>query len=137
MIEYEIEGIPRPQGSKRHVGRGIMVENSKHIAGWRSFAKLKAVEAMRGFKLVEKPDAILVTAIFYFDRPQKHFLKSGLRDNAPLYHTGTPDTDKLLRALFDSMTSVVFHDDSQVSAVVASKLYGSRAMTRVKIERVR
>jgi len=131
MIEYEIVAIPRPQGSKRHIGRGIMVESSKHIKNWRAFARLKAEEAMKGHSLIDKPNAVFVIVIFYFDRPKKHFLKSGLRKDAPLYHTGTPDADKLQRALFDSMTGIVFHDDSQVANVVALKLYGEYARTEV------
>ena len=76
MIKYEIVAIPRPQGSKRHVGRGIMVESSKHIKNWRAFARLKAEEAMKGHSLIDKPTAVLINVRFYFDRPQKHFQKA-------------------------------------------------------------
>ena len=123
MIEYKIVAIPRPQGSKRHVGRGIMVESSKHIKNWRAFARLKAEEAMEFSSLIDKPDAVCVGVLFCFDRPQKHYLKGGLRFSAPSLHTSAPDTDKLLRALLDSMTGIVFKDDSQVAKVLAIKIY--------------
>ena len=133
MIEYEIIAVPRPQGSKKHVGRGIMVESSKHVANWRSFARMCAVEAMAGKQRIEKPNAVVVEVAFYFDRPQLHSNTKGVRPTAPMYHTKAPDVDKLLRALFDSMTGVVFHDDSQVSVVRAVKMYGPIAKTTVVV----
>lgn len=131
MIEYTIEGTPRPQGSKRHVGNGVMVESSKHVKEWRAFARMKAVEAIRGLPRIEKPNGVSLVVRFYFDRPKKHFTSKGLREDAPLVHVGKPDTDKLLRALFDSMTEVIFEDDSQICRVAVSKLYGKVAETIV------
>jgi len=133
LIEYEIIAVPRPQGSKKHVGRGIMVEVSKHVANWRAFARMCAVPAMAGRPVVHKPNALVVEVAFYFDRPKCHFNKKGLKPTAPMYHTKAPDVDKLLRALFDSMTGVVFYDDSQVAVVRACKLYGPIAKTTVVV----
>jgi crossover junction endodeoxyribonuclease RusA len=134
MIEYIIEGTPRPQGSKRHVGGGIMVESSKHVKNWRAFAKLKATIAMQGHDRIGKPNAVRLVIAFGFDRPQKHSTSKGLRVNAPLYHTSAPDTDKLLRALLDSMTGVVFEDDSQVAVINVRKYYLKAAQTSVRVD---
>lgn len=133
MIEFTIEGTPRPQGSKRNVGGGIMVESSKHVKEWRAFARMKAVEAMRGLPRIEKPTGVSLAVRFYFDRPKKHFTSKGLRPEAPLVHVGKPDTDKILRALFDSMTEIVFEDDSQICRLTVSKLYGKFAETIVSV----
>lgn len=38
-------------------------------------------------------------------------------------HTKQPDIDKLLRALLDAMTGIVWVDDSQVCYCVANKVY--------------
>ena len=46
LIEFWVEGIPRPQGSKRHVGNGRMVEASKHTAGWRKAVSQAALAAL-------------------------------------------------------------------------------------------
>ena len=136
QITYEIEGIPRPQGSKRHVGGGIMVESSKYVANWRAYAKLKAVEAMRDCQRITKPNAIQLLVVFGFDRPKKHSTSKGLRPDAPAYHTSTPDTDKLLRALLDSMSGVVFEDDSQVAVIDVRKVYVKAAVTIVTVRLV-
>lgn len=60
---------------------------------------------------------------FRFPRPRSHFLKSGLRPNAPGYVTRTPDIDKLARAALDALTGVAFLDDKQVAVLRASKEY--------------
>lgn len=125
MIRFTIEGTPRPQGSKRHVGNGIMVESSKYVKDWRAFAKLKATQECNPGQRIEKPNAVLVTAVFYFDRPKKHFRSNGvLRDDAPHFHVARPDAEKLMRALLDAITGVCFHDDSQVAKQVIEKRYG-------------
>lgn len=131
MFEYKIVAIPRPQGSKRHFGRGIMVESSKHIKDWRAFARFKAESAMQDKQLIDKPEAVCVGVMYTFERPQSHFLKAGLRFSSPNLHIGTPDVDKLQRALFDSMTGLVFKDDSQISKVIAFKMYGPISQTHV------
>jgi len=34
-IFIPVLGIPAAQGSKKHVGRGILIESSKKVAPWR------------------------------------------------------------------------------------------------------
>lgn len=127
MIQFVIEGTPRPQGSKRHVGNGIMVESSKYVKDWRSFARFKATIVMRNQVRIEKPNAVQITVDFIFDRPKKHFKSNGeLRPDAPKFHTSRPDTEKLMRALCDSLTGICFHDDSQVSQQIITKRYGNK-----------
>ena len=126
MIIYEIEGTPRPQGSKRHIGNGVMVESSKHVKEWRAWARLKATQAMQGSQRLQQT----------FDRPQKHLKKGELRPDAPTFHVGRPDADKLLRALMDSMSEVVFEDDSQVADIRVEKVYSKGAVTAVTVEKV-
>lgn len=133
-IEFTVPGIPRPQGSKSHFGNGIMVESSKFVANWRSLVSLASRDAMRGLQVARKPSVVAVTAEFYFDRPQSHYTKAGLRETAVTGHTSRPDVDKLLRAVLDAMTGIVFQDDSQVRIVGAAKYYGTMAQTRIRIQ---
>lgn len=133
MITFTVEGTPRPQGSKRHVGRGIMVESSKYVANWRAYAKLKASQVFsHADDRIEKPNAVEVTAIFYFDRPKSHFRSNGeLKADAPIFHTGRPDGEKLMRALLDAITGICFQDDSQAAKQNIEKRYGGCARTEV------
>ena len=56
----------------------------------------------------------------------------GTSDLTPLA-PGKPDIDKLLRALLDAMTGVVYVDDSQVACIWATKEYGQTAETVVSV----
>jgi crossover junction endodeoxyribonuclease RusA len=130
-ILITVEGTARPQGSKRHVGNGIMVESSKHVASWRNWVRLKAVESMAGRDPIA--GAVEIVILFAFDRPKKHSTSKGLRPTAPRWHTGKPDADKLLRAILDALTGVCFRDDSQVAQVQVQKAYGVAAKVEISI----
>lgn len=131
MITFTVEGTPRPQGSKRHVGNGIMVESSKHVANWRSWVRLKASEACQGQMPIVGP--VRVNVEFSFDRPKAHSTSKGLRSTAPVFKSSKPDIDKLLRAVLDALTAICFVDDSQVVATFCTKKYSTAAVTRIEV----
>ncbi|GIV03997.1 MAG: hypothetical protein KatS3mg015_2827 [Fimbriimonadales bacterium] len=115
-----VPGIPAPQGSKRHVGHGVLIESSRSVGPWRERVALHLVESHPS-----KPrrDYIAVHLTFCFPRPKSHFKKDGtLRASAPKF-PGRPDIDKLVRAILDAMTGIVFVDDSQVIRLTATKVY--------------
>lgn len=124
-FEFRVIGHPRPQGSKRHVGKGILVEQSD-VKTWRSTIVDAAVEALGG--TAPFAGAVTVIARFSFCRPKGHY-RTGknahlLRDGAPTYCTSRAlgDSDKLARSVLDALTAArVFLDDSQVVQVVAEK----------------
>jgi Holliday junction resolvase RusA-like endonuclease len=70
---------------------------------------------------------------FRFVRPRSHFTAKGaIRAGAPLAPP-RPDLDKLVRGACDSMTGVVYVDDSQVGCIWAAKEYGDRDETLVSV----
>lgn len=112
MITFFVEGVPAPQGSKRHVGNGRMIESSKKVAPWRG----KVMHAARSAHWLEEPldEPVRVTVDFYLPAPGKS--KFG---NKP---AGPPDLDKLLRSTFDGLTSSgIIRDDSRIVSVSARK----------------
>ena len=126
-IEFFVEGIPASQGSKRHVGRGILIESSKRVKPWRSDVRIAAQEA-RGDRLpVPKPGPIYLTLTFWFPRPKSHYGTGRnadiLKPSAPASMTVKPDIDKLERAILDALTGVLWEDDSQVVHLTATKRY--------------
>ena len=124
-MEYiiTIKGIESaPQGSKKHVGRGIMVETCKRLKSWRKEVSLRA-KIIVG-EIIEEP--VEVEVVFWFKRPLKHYLPNGMvRQSAPVYITNKNkgDLDKHCRALLDSLTKSAFADDSQVVSLHAVKKY--------------
>lgn len=124
-MEYiiTIKGIESaPQGSKKHVGRGIMVETCKRLKSWRKEVSLRAKLIVD--EIIEEP--VEVEVVFWFKRPLKHYLPNGMvRQSAPVYITNKNkgDIDKHCRALLDSLTKSAFADDSQVVSLHAVKKY--------------
>ena len=112
---------PAPQGSKKHIGGGRMIEVSKRVRPWR---KAVGKEAM---KETETPieGACHVGLIFRFNRPKSHYRSNGqLKQTSPKYLiVKKNDLDKLVRSTLDALTGIAFKDDCQVTNVSASKRY--------------
>lgn len=117
IVAFEVRGTPAPQGSKRGFvvnGRAVLVESSKRVRPWREDVRQAAITAMADRPPLEGP--VRLSIVFSLAKP-----KSVKRD---LPHV-RPDLDKILRSTTDALTSAgVWRDDSQVVAVVASKIYG-------------
>lgn len=125
MIEFTVAGVPAPQGSKVRTAWG-MREDNPATKPWRSAVAWEATAAMAGAAPMAGP--LELAALFYFPRPKSHY-RTGkhadiLKDSAPFYCATKPDADKLLRAIGDALTGIVFRDDSQFVKVTATKLYG-------------
>lgn len=126
-VSWTSLGIPAPQGSKRHVGNGILVEQSDSLPAWREQLIYDISKAGEG--IVFK-DGIHVELVFKFPRPLGHFNSKGeLKDDsykkpAPRFKTTRPDLDKLIRAVLDAITlSGVITDDSLCYSIEAQKVY--------------
>lgn len=114
--ELWVAGIPRPQGSMRHVGRGRLVY-SKTLYQWRDTVRTAAEAA--GWEPFDRDVAARLVAMFYLPRP-----KSISVAKRPL-PTRAPDLDKLVRACCDAITDsgAAWVDDSQVVEITATKRY--------------
>lgn len=127
---FRIHGIPVAQGSKiagvSKSGHAFMRESSaKKLRPWRQDVAAQALLAMEGRELMVGPVSVIVT--FLFPRPKAHYRTgrhaANLRDDAPDWHASKPDLSKLVRALEDALTGVVFRDDAQVASMVVGKRY--------------
>ena len=49
------------------------------------------------------------------------------------YPTVAPDLDKLVRAVLDALTGICYLDDSQVTDIRASKVYGSSTGVEIRL----
>jgi len=122
VYQLRVHGTPAPQGSKRHVGGGRMIEASKKVSPWR--AAIVAEADRMGLTGLQLDGPLTARCTFYLSRPLGHRRKHGLRDDAPTYPAKVPDLDKLLRSTFDALTTAqVWRDDAQVVVVYATKRY--------------
>ena len=125
-MRITVLGTPAPQGSKRHVGNGVMIESSKKVKPWRQDVKYAALEAISDTDPISGPVNIRVT--FYLPRPKGHYgtgRNSGqIRTAAPSKPAGKPDIDKLLRSTLDALGEAgVFGDDAQITDVLMGKRF--------------
>jgi Holliday junction resolvase RusA-like endonuclease len=123
--QIEVIGRPIPQGSKRAfvvrgTNRAVIVDQQGQALGlWREAIARAARTAQGG--PTHRPVRVVID--FLFARPKGHTGKKGLLPSAPKHMTTKPDLDKLIRAVLDALTGVVWVDDSQVVTVTARKDY--------------
>ena len=113
-VSFSVTGDPASQGSHAIMrGRIVQVNSSKHKA-WRKAIAQSATEALPNDWIpINDPCELVVN--FYMPKP-----KSVTR---PLPSV-SPDLDKLIRAVGDSLTdSGVVTDDSRIVRISARKLY--------------
>lgn len=136
LVEFFIAGTPVQQGSKgaRVIDGGTRATtfdtNSTKLRPWRKAVKLAAQEVWRdqGQSPIGVP--VQVTLTFVFEPvpsdPDRH------------WHAGTPDIDKLERALYDGLKDGgLLRDDCLVVKHLVAKRYaehGEAAGARVSID---
>ena len=120
VLDVFVAGLAAPQGSKRHVGRGVMIESSKAVKPWREDVRGACLAvwaaAAEGAALGPLDCPVSVEIEFVRKRPA-----STPKRRTPAATTA-PDVDKLARAVLDAVGSAgVWVDDSRVIRLVATK----------------
>lgn len=143
-VTFFVPGIPIPKGSARAITRKgmkrpvVVQDNKERQQPWAASIGYHAKQT--GVEL-QKSGAIALKLTFYMPRPSAHYRagdrSKGLKVTAPLYHTKTPDLDKLVRCVKDALTGVVWHDDSQVARFPdVAKVYGDNPGVLITISRL-
>ena len=143
-LTFFVTGTPKPGGSKsafamrRKDGSIITRPDGTPIinvvdAGGKAGKDWRKVVAEAGKRFMKCGDPytfpIRVSFVFYMARPKAHYrtgkFKHLLREDAPVYHTQTPDALKLARSTEDALTRIVWKDDAQNVSVTAKKEWAS------------
>ena len=138
VVAFTVHGLPKPQGSKvvrRHGDREWTQESSKALPDWRRAVAGRAGDAMEGRPVLDQ--ALALDVRFYMPRPKGHY-GSGrnahrLKDSAPIVPRTMPDLDKLVRAVCDAMTGVVWRSDADVVTIRAWKRYADSRSVGVDV----
>jgi len=127
MIAFTAHGVPVGQGSKSAFirgGRAVMVETANlgrktrkpgSLDRWRAMVAWKAKAAAMG-RVTDQP--VELAARFRFPRPTSHYTGKGeLTKSARELkrYPGKPDLSKLVRAIEDALTGIVYGDDAQIA----------------------
>lgn len=143
MIRFTVYGEARPAGSKRafkHATTGkIIVADSSGARGkdWRRAVADAAAEAAPAMVLT---GPVAVTMTFYRRRPKGHY-RSGrnaalLRAAADPFPITRPDLLKLARACEDSLTGIIYADDSQIVDEHLYKRFDGRPRVEIEVEQL-
>ena len=131
-MKFTVRGIPIPQGTVRAFvagGRARIASDANRanspLGAWRAAIRTEAQIAMAGRPTMTAP----VVVVAWFELPRPASLPKRVTEP-----DAKPDIDKLIRALLDGMTGVVFVDDAQVCSISAAKRYGPQPGVYVTVE---
>ena len=113
--EFYIVGIPKPQGSMRHVGHGRIIHSSPKLLPWR--------DHVAAHIMAQQPEPFYGPVIVYLGI----FLPMPKKPKHPLpISRSAGDIDKHARTILDALQlSGIIADDSQVVDLKISKRYGA------------
>lgn len=115
LHHFFVHGVPEQQGSTRAFvvkGRAHITTTNKNLHAWRDLIASVAQDHAEMHS-----QAVSMELTFYMPKPVSAPKKKIIA------MTKRPDLDKLIRAVLDALTGVMFRDDSQVISIYARKLY--------------
>jgi len=129
LISFRVHGLPVPQGSTRAFvvkGKPVITSTAKGLSSWR---RIVADVAQRFAP--DEPWEGPVGIELHFGIPKPKSAPKRRR----VWPDKRPDLDKLCRSVLDSLTYVIFADDSQVVDISATKDYGAPGVV-VEVRRI-
>lgn len=112
-VHISVPGQPAAQGSMKHIGGGHMIPMSKKLPAWRK-AIIAAAHEAHGPVWEPMDGALTIHLDLFLTRPKT--------TKYPDYPAGTPDLDKLIRAIGDALTQAgTITDDARVVSWHAHK----------------
>jgi len=119
-VSFDVVGLPAPQGSKRHVGNGVMVESSKKVGPWRDSV---AVQGRDAWGDREALDGFVGLSILFRLPCPKSKEKACRAAGGTMPSNTRPDLDKLMRSTGDALKSAgIYTDDARVCSSNADKV---------------
>lgn len=137
MLKFDIPGVPvgkgRPRAAKR--GKHIQLYTPEKTATYEGVIALTARQAMAGGLLLEGPVATVMEIRLPIPQswPKR---KQAAALAGTEYPTKKPDADNVIKAIFDALNGVVWHDDTQVVDIVVRKRYAAVPGVAVEIVRI-
>lgn len=131
-LDIAVYGRPAPQGSKRLLAHGAVVEQSRHVKPWRADVVAATRDAIDEWEIANRtswpmvPTTWHVSIVFRLARPRHHYRTGAhadeLRPNAPAWVGTVPDLDKMVRSTIDAIvTAGAIPDDRYVASLHAVK----------------
>ncbi len=129
-IPGDVQAQQRPKFSR--YGNGVSVRDPKESKDYKSFVRLVASQVAPDELITEE---IRLSIVVYRKIPKSFSKKKHQQAvDGVLKPTTKPDIDNLVKGIKDGLSKVIWHDDSQVTELVARKLYSDNPRAEVTIE---
>ena len=141
ILEFQVFGVAQPKGSMKAFYRPgmkapIVTDSNRSVKSWSQLVAEGASHALQQVPLDQQAHlfagAVRLTMAFHLPRPKKY-----QRASVNPAHLTKPDASKLVRAVEDALTQVVYQDDAQVVELVVAKRYtamGAAPRVDVRVE---
>lgn len=129
-IPGDVQAQQRPKFSR--YGNNVSVRDPKESKDYKSFVRLVASQVAPDTLITEE----IRLRIDVYRKIPKSFSKKKHQQavDGELRPTTKPDIDNLAKGIKDGLSKVIWHDDSQVTELVARKLYSDNPRAEVTIE---
>ena len=124
--DMKITVYGNPQKLKRHRSKRVKGKIIQYDPSSKDKAELrKAMMPYRPDTPIVKPIHLEIHA--FFARPKAHFTANDrtrpLKNKAPIFHTGTPDADNIIKFYCDALNGIFWIDDKIIASVSCTKWY--------------
>lgn len=133
MIKFSIP--VQPMGAVRMTGRGKFIKSSaQRYLNYKNKIQFYAIAQAMGQLKFSGP--VEVNVLFKMPIPSSWSKKKSAAAIGE-YHIKKPDTDNLVKGVFDSLNKIVWHDDNQVAKVTAVKVYGENPGIEITVSQLK
>ncbi|MFH0384336.1 RusA family crossover junction endodeoxyribonuclease [Streptococcus sp. A18] len=128
---------PKPQSRPRFARRGSFTTTyeDKGMKSWRERCSLLIANLYMGQPILE---GALRAKVRFFIKPPQYISKVKKNQQALIDETipvgKKPDVDNYEKALYDSMSGIVFKDDGQIALHDVGKFYSLKPRIEVEVE---
>lgn len=134
-ISFTVPGKAYPAGSHKSFHGRITHVNPK-LKPWMDTVKWFAMNKYEREVLISGPVELELHFTIAYRKGDYGTGRNAdkLKPSAPTYHTTTPDLTKLIRAVEDALTGIIWKDDKQVWSSVGTKKYGHKPQVEIIIK---
>ena len=134
QITFAVYGEPVPKGRPRFSTRGKfpVAYTPEKTKTYEFEVGMMALAAMGGSKPLEGAlEAFIYVTFAVPDSYSKKRTEACLSDSEK--HTKRPDLDNVVKCVIDGMDKIVFLNDSQITSIHATKVFGKVAKVEVLV----
>ena len=132
VVHFSVFGEPVPKARPRFTYRGHTYTPTK-TAGYEKIVATAAKQAMGGSEPLETPVAVFIHITYAipssYSKKRREACLNGFER-----HTKRPDLDNVVKSITDGMNGVVYKDDSQITGLHATKVWGTEGLVQVMVK---